>query len=84
MISRRRFDGIFRQGIWKAVRSAYSSLQPVRLVASPERRDFSILMHEPKCGALLGPGERNAFEQEPDREGARLAAFRDSPRSRGR
>jgi hypothetical protein len=27
---------------------------------------FSILMDEPECGALVGPGERNALEQEPD------------------
>jgi hypothetical protein len=27
---------------------------------------FSILMDEPECGALVGPGERNALEPEPD------------------
>jgi hypothetical protein len=27
---------------------------------------FSILMDEPECGALVGPGERNALKQEPD------------------
>ena len=27
---------------------------------------FSILMDAPECGALVGPGERNALEQEPD------------------
>ena len=36
---------------------------------------FSILMDEPECGALVGPGERNALEQEPDGQLPSSAAF---------
>jgi len=48
-----------------------SKLQPdhYEWSARPLAACFSILMDEPECGALVGPGERNALEQDPDVRG---------------